>query len=112
VVAVVFGGLGVVGAALGSVFAASAASTLNIAKGECTTTYCSSAGHAQAVQDRDSANSSATMSTVAFVAAGALLAGGAVLYFTALPKSAKSEALKITPTVTAGGGGLIVRGGF
>ncbi|HEY8076745.1 MAG TPA: hypothetical protein VIF62_21615 [Labilithrix sp.] len=51
----------------------------------------------------------ATISTIAFVAGGALLAGGAVLYFTA-PRS--SAAVQLAPSVAAGRAGVVLDARF
>jgi hypothetical protein len=59
----------------------------------------------QGAQDGRSAHSQATVSTAAFIGGGALLAGGAALYFTA-PKGN----LSLAPTVGSGGAGLAVHG--
>jgi hypothetical protein len=55
----------------------------------------------------DTAHQQATTSTIAFVAGGALLAGGAVLYFTA-PKAG----VAVAPTVGTNGAGLSVTGAW
>jgi hypothetical protein len=59
----------------------------------------------QGTEDGESAHALATASTVAFVAAGALLAGGAALYFTA----PKASAVTMGPAVRADGAELRVR---
>jgi hypothetical protein len=90
----VLGGAGVVGIGLGTFFGLQASSKWSDAKAACTDyPYgCSSNG-----QDlRSSARSAATVSTVGFIAGGALLATGLVLYFTA-PKQRESVALAIGP---------------
>lgn len=113
VIAAVVGGAGVAGAIFGSALGVSAASSLNAARGECTVTSCTNAGHDQAVHDCDNATTAANASTVAFIAAGVLVAGGLVLYLTApSTASTKTEVLEFAPTLVAGGGGLFVRGGF
>jgi hypothetical protein len=55
-----------------------------------------------------------TVSTAAFVAGGVLLAGGAVLFFTAPSGSRRgsTSALLVAPSVGPGGGGLVLRGDF
>lgn len=90
-------GVGVVGAALGTVFGLNATSKHTDAKANCNAdqSACNSAG---AGQMKD-ARSAATLSTVAFIVGGAALAGGAVLYLTA-PKKERAggtQALYVTP---------------
>jgi hypothetical protein len=98
----VFGGVGIVGIGLGTFFGLQASSKWSDAKKECTDyPYdCGAAG----TDLRSSARSAATVSTVAFIAGGALLATGVVLYFTA-PKK-QSVALAIGP------GSAFVKGSF
>jgi len=91
----VLGGAGVVSVGLGAFFGLSASSKWSDAKGKCSDyPYgCSS----EANDLRHSANSSATVSTVAFVAGGALLATGVILYLTA-PSQKASVALGLGPS--------------
>jgi hypothetical protein len=78
--AIVLGGVGVVGAALGAGFGISAGSTYHDADSECSgANVCSPHG----IELRNSAYSRATVSTVAFSVAGAALVSGAILWFTA-----------------------------
>ena len=76
-------GLGVVGVALGAVFGLQAKSKLDDsnANGNCRTSdnHCTTQG----AQLRTDAKQAATVSTVGFIAGGALLVGGAVVFFTA-----------------------------
>jgi hypothetical protein len=90
----VFGGVGVVGIGLGTFFGLQASSKWSDAKGKCADYPYNCGAEGQDLQS--SAKSQATISTVMFVAGGALLATGAVLYFTA-PKQ-QSVALVIGPT--------------
>jgi hypothetical protein len=54
-----------------------------------------------------------TISTVAFIAGGALLVGGAVLFFTAHPSSQQpATGVLFTPSVGPGGGGVLLTGAF
>jgi hypothetical protein len=90
-------GVGVVGAALGTVFGLNATSKHSDAKANCNAdqSACNSAG---AGQMKD-ARSAATLSTVAFIVGGAAIAGGAVLYLTA-PKKERAggaQALYVSP---------------
>ena len=80
VVGLVVGGVGVAGIVVGSVLGISAKSTYDGSNnGHCTNNYCDGTG----TQNRHDAYGTATQSDVAWVIGGALLAGGAVLYFTA-----------------------------
>jgi hypothetical protein len=82
-------GLGVVGVAVGAIFGLHAGSAWSQSKAECGVT-CPPTAHDRAVKDHDDAVQTATISTIAFVAGGALLAGGAVLFITPVvtPRSA------------------------
>jgi hypothetical protein len=97
------GGAGVVGVAVGAVFGAMASSSWSTAQKECPShTDCSS----QSVSDRNSTLSSATVSTVALIAGGVLVAGGLVLYFTAPSDSSPAVGLGFAP------GGAFLAGRF
>jgi hypothetical protein len=98
----VIGGVGVVGIGLGAFFGLQASSKLSDAKGKCGDYPYECGNEAKDLQS--SAKSSATVSTVGFVAGGVLLAGGLVLYFTA-PKR-ESVALGFGP------GSAFVKGTF
>ena len=107
------GGVGVAGLAVGSIFGLVASSAWSSSKSECASpTNCSN--HSQAVSDHDSATSAGTISTIGFLAGGALLAAGAVLFFTAPSKHASSSAthLEIAPQIGGESGGLMLRGPF
>lgn len=106
------GGIGVGGLVLGSAFGLGAISNWNSAKKTCSATSCPSSTRGAAESSRDAAVVDATVSTVAFVAGGAFLAGGVVLFLLA-PRSAESkQGVVVTPTVGAGEAGLLVRGTF
>jgi hypothetical protein len=80
VLGIVTGGVGVAGLAVGSVFGVFASSAWNKAKTECSSgTDCPS----NAMNDRSSALTDATVSTVGFIAGGVLAVGGVVLFLTA-----------------------------
>lgn len=91
----VFGGAGIVGIGLGTFFGLQASSKWSDAKSKCTD-YPFNCG-AEGTDLRSSAHSAATVSTVAFVAGGALLATGVVLYLTA-PSNKQSVALAVGPS--------------
>jgi hypothetical protein len=89
--AYVAGGAGIVGIAVGSIFGVVSMGKKSDAKSECRAPdykLCTAAG----VEAGKDAISAGNVSTVAFIVGGALLAGGAVLYFTA-PSSRGSVAL-------------------
>jgi hypothetical protein len=98
------GAAGAAGLVLGGVFGLLSKATYDHGHQECgNVKMCSSPA---GVRDVQSAFSQATVSTVAFVGGGALLAGGALLYFTA----PKSDDVAVSATVSSGGGALSVSG--
>jgi hypothetical protein len=99
------GGVGVVGLGLGAAFGAVASSKWSSAKTDCGA-GCGPSARAQ--NEKSSAESAATISTVGFVAGAALVAGGLTLFLTA----PSSTGLRVVPTVGASGGGLFLHGGF
>ena len=103
--AVVAGGVGVIGIGLGAVFGAMTFSQWNTAKTECSS-FCGAGSQAQ--NDKNSAITTATVSDVGFIAGGVLIAGAAVLWFTA-PSGAQ---VQVAPTASAQGAGLTLRGTF
>jgi hypothetical protein len=78
-------GLGGVGIAVGAIFGLRTSSIWNDAKTHCTGLECDRTGVTLATD----AKNAGTVSTISFVAGGVLLAGGAVLFFTAPSGSAK-----------------------
>ena len=109
--AVVIGGAGVAGIIVGSVLGALSFSAWSSSKSECSSTSCPN--RTKALSDHDSATTDALVSDVGFIAGGALLAGGLVLYLTA-PSSASttSGGLRIVPSVGREGTGLRLEGRF
>ncbi len=106
-IGLVVGGAGVVGLVIGGVFGVVSKSTYNNAfQNECGSNP--NACSQQGAQDGQTAHSQATTSTVGFTAGGALLAGGAVLYFTA----PKGGTVAVAPTMGAAGAGLSVVGAW
>jgi hypothetical protein len=101
--AVVGGGLGLVGVGLGTSWGLYAISSQNREKSDCPSP--SSCNHPQASEDYTTARQDATASTVAFVAGAAFLAAGAVLWFTA-------PSVRVAPAASARGGGLLLVGDF
>jgi hypothetical protein len=106
-------GLGVAGIAVGSVFGLMTNSEISQQKTDCASTpSCSNRG--QAVSDHSTASTDGAISTATFIAGGALLTLGAVLFFTGGHSSepASPGALVVVPSVGLGGGGLSLKGGF
>jgi hypothetical protein len=104
--AVVVGGAGVVGIGVGAVTGLVAPSKWSSAKRECGTEC--AADH-PAVAQKDAAEAFATVSTVAFVAGGAMLAAGAVLWLTA---SKSGRAVALSPAIGHREASLGVAGRF
>lgn len=104
-VAYVLGGAGIVGVGVGAVFGLVANSTYHGATDHCpTSSTCDSDG----ISGGHDAHTQATISTVAFVAGGALLAGGVVLYLTA----PKHGSLSVQTAAGQGSYGLRLGGSF
>jgi hypothetical protein len=103
------GAAGLVAAGVGTVFGLSAKSKLDASNdGHCNAAdYC----YAEGLSMRKDAENAATLSTILFVAGGAALAAGVVLYVTA-PKHPSAAGLVVAPAPVAGGGGALVRATF
>ncbi len=110
--AVVSGAVGAVGVGLGVWFGAFAASAQSKEKSDCSATTCGN--RAQAVEDYDTAKKDATGSTIAFIAGGALLAAGGVLWFTAPKDRGPLDAARIhlAPVVDSRSSRIVVGGSF
>jgi hypothetical protein len=100
----VVGSIGAAGLIVGGVFGIVSKSTYDTATRECTRVPepCSPVG----VSDGKTAHSQATVSTVAFIAGGALLVAGGVLVFTA------PRGVTVSPTVGMRSAGVGVNGSF
>lgn len=103
VTGLVLGGAGIVGVGLGTFFGLRASSKWSDAKAKCTD-YPYGCG-TEGTDLRSSARSAGNVSTIAFVAGGALIATGVVLYLTA-PSKKESVALSVGPQ------SLFVQGSF
>jgi hypothetical protein len=104
----IVGGVGLAGLAAGGIFGLGASSKWSDAKEHCRGTLCDREG----VTLRDDATSSATLSTVFFIAGGVATAAGIVLVVTA-PRGTKREAgLRVVPVAAPGGAGLCAGGAF
>ena len=106
VAGIVVMGVGVVGLGIGTVFGLRTSSKWTEAMTHCTGIDCDRTG----VQLAAEAKNSGTVSTIAFIAGGALLAGGAALFFTA-PKAPSKTGSRV-PKVDVGLGSVMVRGTF
>jgi len=101
------GAAGIVGLGVGAIFGTVASSSWSSAQKECgSPTSCPN--YAQGASDHDAATSAATMSTIGFIAGGALIAGGLTLFFTAPWASSTATTVGLVPGV----GGMTVRGSF
>ncbi len=112
-IGVAAGGAGIAGIVLGSVFGALAQSAANAQNTDCASAAnCSH--HAQALSDHSNAAAESTVSTVAFIAGGALLAGGAALFFLKghAAGAPAPAGLVWMPSVATCGGGMLLAGRF
>ncbi len=110
---IVVAGAGVAGLAVGAIFGVMTISKKNQQQNDCpNSAACSQAGHDAALGDHSSANSDGAVSTVGFIAGGALLVGGVLLFLTAHPSSPSTTGLLVTPSVGPQGGGLSLSGRF
>jgi hypothetical protein len=113
--AVVAGGLGVVGLGVGATLGAFALSSQNREKSDCSTSACPNRDQANA--DYNTASQDATGSTIACIAGGVLVATGAVLWFTAPKESASAPAtggarVRVVPSIAGRSGGVLLLGDF
>jgi serine/threonine-protein kinase len=113
VAGIAVGGAGVVGLGLGTLFGVLAASAWSNAKsacggnpGQCTDVASGAAYHGTMETD-------GAISTASFIVGGALLAGGALLYFTANPRGHDvGRVASVSPSCGPGQLGLDLRGAF
>ncbi len=106
----VVGGVGVAGLGVGRLFGLIASSQWSSSQRACSSTSCTN--HDQAVSDKSSASSSALVATISFIAGGAALAAGGVIYLTAPARAPNASAIQVGPTALPGGGGMLVHGTF
>jgi hypothetical protein len=106
------GGLGVLGLGVGTVFGVLASSAWSNAKNACGGDISHCADPSTANSDKNTTNLDGTLSTVGFIAGGALVAAGAVLFFTAHTESSTTASLAVSPTVGPREGGVAVLGRF
>lgn len=100
------GAIGIVGVGIGSFFGLAAMSKHGSI--DCPNDVCASTDDKA---KNDDARTDATISTIAFAAGGALLAGGIVLYLTA-PKEGSAVGLRVVPSVAQSGARLGLEGHF
>jgi hypothetical protein len=105
-------GGGAIALVAGSVFGLSARSTFASAEELCggSVERCTPGRVAEAQTEVESARSAAQMSTILFIAGGALAATGIVMIATA--PSAERAGVSVAPSLHAGGAGLVISGGF
>ena len=107
------------GLGLGAVFGIVAASDWSSAKAACNgkPVSCTTNPNSPGFRDKGSASTMATISTVGFIAGGALAAGGLVVFLTA-PRAAPGETpasargITLVPAVGPGGTGMTLTGWF
>lgn len=105
----VLGAVGVAGIVVGSVFGASASSSLDASKAHCRTAdLCTAEGLTLVSQAR----SSATVSTIGFLAGGAALAGGLIVFFTAPSNAPRAPAARFLPLLGPQIAGGTILGSF
>jgi hypothetical protein len=105
---------GLAGIVVGSVFGLQTYSEVNKQKSDCPPTTCTDNGNTRGNKDHSTAVTDGTISTAAFIAGGALVVSGAVLFFATghAPTAPASTGLVLWPAVGPGGGSLSIRGEF
>jgi hypothetical protein len=98
--------VGLVGIGLGSAFGMMTFSSQDESEAHCVETRCDATG----VALREDASTSATVSTIAFVAGGVLVAGGLVLVLTSGGSDGPATTAQLVPVMTPGGAGLTFAG--
>jgi len=108
----VAGGVGIAGLAVGTVFGLLAANANNAQNSDCSSSasLATCPHHAQALSDHATTVTDGTISTIAFVAGGALALTGAILFFNA--PSPSTESLGVVPAVGPNVAGLSIAGRF
>jgi len=111
--ALVLGGGGVVALGLGTAFGVLASSAWSNAKSACGGSASACTNLANGSAYRSTTETDGAVSTGTFIAGGALLAAGAVLFFTgSQSEGGKAHALAVTPLVAPGEAGIAVGGTF
>lgn len=111
VAALVAGGVGVVAVGVGAVFGLGAKSDLDMANETCTSSVCLDR---EGFDHNESARDKATLATIFMGAGAALLAAGAVVWFTAPSAGAMRETarLAVGSAISPEGARLLVKGGW
>jgi hypothetical protein len=110
-IGLVVGGAGIVGLGVGAVFGLHAKSLNDDSTkhGDCDASGCNPSG----LQKNRDARSAGNVSTVLFIASGALVATGATLFIVGSTKSEQSTAsVGVSPLFADSGAGLALHGGF
>ena len=108
-VALIVGGIGVIGVGVGSAFGLMAKSSDEKADPLCSSSdHCTDEGKSLV----NSAHSKATVATVAFAIGGAGLLGGAILWLTAPKPQERGPSVTVVPTVGPDGAGIFAKGRF
>jgi len=123
VLAIVMGGVGLAGVGVGSAFGVLAfkkasewedrtADPNRCARGADGALRCK-AGEIGPIQEIEGSRSTfATVSTIGFLAGGALIAGGAVVWLASGSSGRRPSAMRIAPVVGLGGAGISLTGSF
>jgi hypothetical protein len=104
----VFGGLGLIGVAVGGYFGVQALRKNNESNQYCTNDACDPPGKQARLEARTSGN----VSTVAFIGGGTLLVGGAIMYFVGAEGSPRRSSVKAAPMAGGSELGMMVSGSF
>jgi hypothetical protein len=110
-VGLVGGGIGIAGLVVGGIFGARALSDKSAQTTACNASPCIGDARTRALADHSSAGIDGTISTVGFVAGGALLAGGLALFFTSRTTE-RAPAITLLPRLGPHGGELSLGGSF
>jgi hypothetical protein len=106
ILAIATGAVGLGGVVVGSIFGLETLSKHSSSEQQCQGNVCNPTGFQDVTDGKNAGN----VSTIAFVAGGALLAGGVVLWLTAPASAPKVGSLAVTPLVERDGGGFSLRG--
>jgi hypothetical protein len=112
-VGLVVGGVGVAGLAAGTIFWQLGSSAWSSAKQACGGNPSACTDVSSGTSYRSTATTDASVSTVAFIAGGALLAVGGVLFLTGAPRENRpATSLVVAPSIGPRSAGLVLGGGF
>lgn len=110
-IGIIVGGAGVVALGVGGFFGLKTSSTWKEAQSRCSSGNTGLECDSEGVDLGQQAKSSGNIATIAFVAGGALMLGGAVLFFTA-PSEGKSGKARLPVRVGVGPGSVVLGGSF